>query len=370
MTGAGTPAAGPAPKPRGLVRRPAPSPAGDTAVGSGGELPIQAKRTIGQAGDALEVAADQVADRVLRAPDPSSPPPDRLTALRNLSAAWQATVGVVNAEHDPQRRVAAQQQQLDTIKPFIDQLRAFPASERFKDDGEPQVVDNAVAAFQLAAAMEAHGQLGDPSAETAARKAGALPSGEWCGAFAYEHLHGGGLDPEFRGATEGTEGLVGIFTYRDGSQWIWSGTEWLHTADYHTQRGSRRAFTQVGAAPDPKSLDIRPGDIVLIDNYRGTRPDHIRTCVAYDPTTGDLTSVGGNEGTNTPNHAQIGEGTTQVQDNTAPVVATGAKASRLFGFGRWSAVDFETHNYSHEATRPPRPPAGVTLPPKPSSGGS
>ena len=67
MTGAGAPAAGPAPKPKGPVRRPAPSPTG----GTGGKLPLQAKLTVGHANDALEAEADGVADRVMRMAEPA-----------------------------------------------------------------------------------------------------------------------------------------------------------------------------------------------------------------------------------------------------------------------------------------------------------
>jgi hypothetical protein len=280
--------------------------------------------------------------------------------LARISAERRRLLPTVEAEHTPDGRLRAQQAMIDALAPLLDRAATFPADTRWEHP-DRGVVDDVLAAVQLRGAMHAHSRLGDQNAETEARKQAGLPEGQWCGAFAFTHASSAGLDRDLAGDTLSTgpgQGLDNLFTYKDARRWIWTGADWRGTREYHEERGSVRRFSLVPASPDPASLDIRPGDIVLKDNARGTFADHITTCATYDASTGRLTTVGGNEGSGTLNKAGVGEGTVDIGANPAAqtVAEGGRKPTRVFAVGRWSLVDFEDHVFSTSRTRPTQPP--------------
>jgi hypothetical protein len=232
-----------------------------------------------------------------------------------------------------------------------------------------------------------------PSAEARARAGGNLPgSADWCGAFAMSMQRQSGATPDIAGLMQGTEGVIALLTY-GAHHWIEVDGAWLEVERYHDlRRQSRRFWREIDGTTDQhdaQRFDIRPGDIVLIDRARGTRPDHIAMVRSYDPTTGMLVTVGGNEGSTHPVHVSGARDLahnpravehprarrlTALQQREAGAVGpplTGEeqaelailrpevtawdrehKPSRVFGWGRLSIVDYEIHPY--RLTAPPR----------------
>jgi hypothetical protein len=194
---------------------------------------------------------------------------------------------------------------------------------------------------------------------------------EWCGAFASMELMQGGLDRNWPGhlvntAPAAAGNLDGLFLYLDRVE-IKVGDQWQDLATYHVDRGSSRRFevlpgggdrwdadtsafqpkgpaTRLGQINSLADLDAQPGDIVLIDNNKGTYGDHITMCRSYDASTHTLWTIGGNEGDAHPVNASA---PWALDQNPAPAFAAkyGEKSSRVYAVGRFSAVDFEVHTY-------------------------
>ena len=234
-----------------------------------------------------------------------------------------------------------------------------------------------------------------PNAEARARAGGVLPgNADWCGAFAMSMQRQSGATPQIAGFMQGTEGVISLLSYRT-RHWIQTGGAWSEVEAFHTtERNSRRFWREIDPTSErhnPADFDIRPGDIVLMDLVRGTRPDHIAMVRSYDRTTGTLVTVGGNEGTLHPVHvsgprnltdnpravehprarrltelqqaasaASAGRGPALTDAQRAELTELGPiitawdaqhKPSRVFGWGRLSLVDYETHPY--RLTAPP-----------------
>ena len=137
------------------------------------------------------------------------------------------------------------------------------------------------------------------------------------------------------------------------------------------------------------SLDIRPGDLVLIDHSGTGEADHIVMAHSYDMTTNTLMTIGGNDGgyevDTSPAHAApkgesqatrekrermeaasgqplraptsghgVGVSSYDLDDSPDPVTLKGKTRVRIYGIGRPSIVDFEDHRYdSTSAKHPP-----------------
>ena len=234
-----------------------------------------------------------------------------------------------------------------------------------------------------------------PNAEARARAGGRLPGdADWCGAFAMSMQRQSGATPELAAFMQGTEGVISLLRY-GAHHWIQVGGAWMEVERYHDQeRHSRRSWREIDPAAehhDPRAFDIRPGDVVLLDLQRGTRPDHIAMVRSYDPGTGTLVTVGGNEGALHPVHVSgprnVAENPRAVEHPRArrltdlmrleadaraggralteaertelaelrtivPAWDARNKPSRVFGWGRLSLVDYETHPY--RVTAPPQ----------------
>jgi len=131
---------------------------------------------------------------------------------------------------------------------------------------------------------------------------------DWCGMFAAAHMfRGGGLDEELRAGFLHTTNVLDFFQYQQKAnaarapKSIWADGSWHDLRTYHGARGSLRKWTTraaITSAMEAKSpLDIRPGDVVLID-HRGNRksPQHITMVESYDPSTQTLVTIEGNTG--------------------------------------------------------------------------
>jgi hypothetical protein len=159
-------------------------------------------------------------------------------------------------------------------------------------------------------------------------------------------------------------GIDGFFQYLPALLIKVGPDTWKDVRAYHEERGSLRRFQVLpasGAAFDSDTrkyeksdrrggmvdsldtLDIQPGDLVMIDRAKGTFGDHIAMCRAYDSSTHHLWTIGGNEGAAHPVNVS---GMWDLDSNPAPVsVAGDAKHARVYAVARFSAVDFETHMY-------------------------
>lgn len=220
---------------------------------------------------------------------------------------------------------------------------------------------------------------------------------DWCGIFVGAHLfRSSGIDEELRSGYYHVKNILDIFQYKQASnadrspRSIFADGQWWDLKAYHGARGSLRKWTtrdQVAAALlKDQPLDIRPGDVVLIDHSGGNDPGHITMVESYDASTRMLTTIEGNtRGIRPDSKGQaetVGEDgeafkqQTQAYDTVAvhqrdltttsketrkkfaggtPAAASpkGAYHARegytLFGVGRPSIVDFEEHEYAARA---------------------
>jgi hypothetical protein len=175
-----------------------------------------------------------------------------------------------------------------------------------------------------------------------------LEQANWCGAFAALLSERAGANPANSHLLNHESPLRSTFSY-GVSQKIEVDGQVLDVKAYHSARGSMRSVVKFpDVIKDPESIDLQPGDIVLLDNARGLDPDHIQTCVFYNNHTGMLTTVGGNEGSGKAEVTVVNKGSRDLREQQAPNDVTktdGPKHVRVWGRARWSIVDFEPHVY-------------------------
>ncbi len=220
---------------------------------------------------------------------------------------------------------------------------------------------------------------------------------DWCGMFVGASLvRGGGLDEELRAGMLHTDNVQSYFKYVGGTRTpksIWADGEWHDLKTYHGGRGAVRGWqdrasvtaTMEGGA----ALDVRPGDVVLIDHGgNSSSPQHITMVESYDAETKQLTTIEGNTSGIRPASdgkvEQVGDDGTHYKENKSGLDGSGlhtrdmtnmskgsrethadqhaanmanyngrpkgsykgTKGSTVFGVGRPSAVDFEEHEYA------------------------
>jgi hypothetical protein len=224
---------------------------------------------------------------------------------------------------------------------------------------------------------------------------------DWCGMFVGASLfRGGGLDEELRAGMLHTSNVLDYFQYTQVAnagrvpKSIWADGEWHDLKTYHATRGSTRTWQSRGAVTAVMegggALDVRPGDVVLID-HKGNKPSpqHITMVESYDPATHQLVTIEGNTGgiragadgkvgdagdghhkTNATGRDGSGLHTRDMTNMSAKSREThaeahaanmarhastpkgayrGTKGATVFGIGRPSAVDFEEHQYATRA---------------------
>ena len=283
--------------------------------------------------------------------------------------------------------------------PRLAEIRSLSGGQPDRWHHPERVVEDALlAAIQLEAVYRAEGQLGHVTeAHTAAANAcGMSLTDDWCGFFVATAYMQSNLDADLRGGFFHTENVVDYFRYDYArvnlsriKKWIWADDAWHDIRTYHEGRGSLRQWIDAAAiqAGGGEGLDIRSGDVVLIDNRGTDRPDHIAMVDSYDPTTHALFTIGGNDSGYTvdpnPAHpAPAGESAADATKRQSVEAATGQNLvpgtgggvgfgvqdlgnqpatnrprARVFGIGRPSIVDFEDHYY--DATSVEHPPAAA-----------
>jgi hypothetical protein len=254
----------------------------------------------------------------------------------------------------------------EQCSPWLDVLMAGHAEYRY-EHFDHAVQDSVLAAVQLHSALRGLGKIGHrAAAEKEARGVSNLPTGAWCGAFAYTQAKlSGGLGSQTRAAMQGVTGIEMAMAYKDDPYekkpgWIWAFDHWMTIAAYHAARGSLRQYIKVGNGAPP---EIRPGDIVIIDNEGADSGDHITTAISSD---GDnLHTVGGNQGSDSAwDEKGVSDNRKKLSKNPAAKNVSKAgvqrteKPDRVFAVGRWSIVDYEQHVYHYSVKEPPAPSAG------------
>ena len=211
---------------------------------------------------------------------------------------------------------------------------------------------------------------------------------DWCGFFAMENYMLSNLDKDLKRGFFHVDNVEDYFNYKYAfgewkyprvMKWIYAEDDWHDLRDYHAARGSERTWLTHADIADGGSLDIRPGDIALIDHSGSKAADHIVMVHSYDMTTNTLFTIGGNDGgyivdtratPTAPKGSRRRRGQArEPRGRDRPAAAAGGSEGhvgvgshdldskgrvRIYGIGRPSIVDFEDHRYdSTDAKRPP-----------------
>jgi len=293
--------------------------------------------------------------------------------------------------------------------PLLAEIRRHVTNpaQRFQHP-DATVQDAVLAAVQLEVVANAEGDLADPAEahKRAYKAAGMAASFDWCGFFAMENYLQSDLDADLKRGFFHVTNVEHYFTYRYAfgerkhtrvMKWIYAEDAWHDLRDYHTARGSLRNWTDAATIDAGGALDIRAGDIVLIDHSGSGAADHIVMVHSYDPATNLLFTIGGNDGgyevdtaaTHTAPRGEseaarskrerleattgqplrpggrgghVGVGSFDLDDQPSNDEAQRARARdrrrvRIYGIGRPSIVDFEEHRYDSTDRR--RPPAAA-----------
>jgi hypothetical protein len=246
--------------------------------------------------------------------------------------------------------------------------------------------DAVLAAVQLQAATDAQGELEADFKTVRERvtKASSMPvSSEWCGMFSGDHLIKASLDDDLRHGFLSTYSLVDFFSYRYDQfpervrKWIWDDDGWQELKAHHTARGALRRWLPRSEMSAGGALDIRPGDVVLIDPDRTGMADHIVLAQSYDPTTNTLITIGGNDSGYVLMGPKDKEPAADAKRDTAEeatglelkpggggkvavgvhqVTPDGKTPAVVYGVGRPSLVDLEERTYAFKPLDKPPPP--------------
>jgi hypothetical protein len=315
---------------------------------------------------------------------------ERIAAIRDtyaerLAAARTGTPDDASHNLAGTNAVETLETAMDTeCTPYLDALMHGDPRARYTYDGTDTAITGKVfEAVRLHAMRRGVAQIGHrDAAETEARREGGVAEGSWCGAFAYtQGQEAGGMDSYWSENMAGTPGIMAALAYGHmATLYLWVDGAWVGLRDYHDRRGSLRHYQTVQrAAP---AMGIQAGDLALIDNAKGTQPDHIATVIAFDGRY--VTLVGGNQGSEsrtdesgvsrsdhgfdlqqnpTPFDARATDPTTHNRiDAPDPALAATKRAhTRIHGFGRWSVVDYERHIYRRSPRPPTTPPTAAEL---------
>ena len=192
--------------------------------------------------------------------------------------------------------------------PLLADIRRFATSPATRFQHPDATVSDAVlAAIQLEVIANAEGDLADPAEahERSWRAAGMAASFDWCGFFAMENYMQSNLDSDLKRGFFHVTNVEHYFTYRYAfgerkhtrvMKWIYAEDSWHDLQEYHTTRGSVRTWIDAAAIEGGGALDIRAGDLVLIDHSGSGAADHIVMVHSFDMTTNTLFTIGGNDG--------------------------------------------------------------------------
>lgn len=194
----------------------------------------------------------------------------------------------------------------------------------------------------------------------------------WCGMFVAASYARAGLCKALRKGFYEVTNVRDYFTYAYHERtpgWVWdpAADAWRPMRAYHVERGAPRQWLDHDAIAkaDLAALDIRPGDVALIDHQGDGKPDHITLVEGYDPKTGVLVTLEGNgagqiaksvnpDGSVVEGHADADAAVRNRRDLADP-----KQRKKIYGVGRLSAVDFEALEYQHAHGTPTAPPGAT-----------
>jgi hypothetical protein len=197
---------------------------------------------------------------------------------------------------------------------------------------------------------------------------------DWCGMFVAACYFHAGLDRELRSGFWYTDNVRAHFTYGYGSRvprWAWDAAEgrWRKLRELHEARGSIRRWLERDALQlgDLAALDIRPGDVAVVDTHGDGKAHHIALVERYDAATGVLVTLEGNATGKVPAGIDA-DGNILEGDANGPSVVRNRrdlelpeKRKRVIGVGRPSAVDFAPGDYKASDLKPSQPPESVRV---------
>ncbi|MEA2169261.1 MAG: hypothetical protein QOF76_2561, partial [Solirubrobacteraceae bacterium] len=239
-------------------------------------------------------------------PAPATPP----AAPPASSAAGAAGAGgVPQADLD---RYAAQRRQAETLRtfdaPHLTALRRITTGRANRWlHPLPAVQDSVLAAFGLEAVGAAEGEVragvdASTGNNESADHAGMDRSLNWCGFYALFAYRVADIPERMRSALFHVDNVNNLFNYvnsdRTPAQMIENGAA-VSLETYHQNvRGSRRRWwgAETLRTTPAAQLDMRAGDIVLLDNGGAPGPNHIQVVRSWDPQTRVLFTVDGNGG--------------------------------------------------------------------------
>lgn len=236
---------------------------------------------------------------------------------------------------------------------------------------DPKVQDAVLAALQLDAVFNAESDLDLPTAEahTAAYQDAQMTSThDWCGFFAARQYVRSNLDRDLRKGLFHVNNVEDYFNYNYErsnriKKWIYVENSWKEIKDYHRSRGSNRKWLNHQEV-QVSGLDIRSGDIVVLDHQGDGTGDHIVMAHSWDPLTNILITIGGNDSgyqiVSNSSQSNLNTQDTErqrLEDSTGRSLRPGNNGGhvgvrivrpevQVHGIGRPSIIDFEDHIYS------------------------
>lgn len=303
--------------------------------------------------------------------------------MERLARGRQTLFAAMRAAKDEQERRRRTMALRAFDAPWLAKLRALGTDKRHPD---PDVQDMVLAALQLEAIATAEGVLRDPAnAASITKNAVGMNDDrlkvkyDWCGFFAVDKFIKSNLDRELKSGYFSVGDVYDSFGYVYGDRvkrWIHADGAWHELREYHKLRGAERQWLTADEMECRERLDIRPGDVALVDHSWGGRGDHIVMVHSFDPQTRVLHTIGGNDsglqvdtrkGTHAPANARQG----RLEDATGTGLRTYRKGDervgmreydlahqpditerdgkydkvRIAAIGRPSIVDFENHRY-------------------------
>lgn len=197
---------------------------------------------------------------------------------------------------------------------------------------------------------------------------------DWCGMFVATALFRAGLTKRLRAGFWHTTNVEHFFTYHYEERvprWAWDEARgaWRTLLELHRERAETRTWIdrKAAAQADLATLDVAPGDVVLIDHQGDGKPDHITLVERYDAATGVLVTLEGNArgkvaaGVDIDGNVIEGDAASDSVVRVTRDLRVARERKRIYGIGRLSALDFAGLEYGPTELRPTKPPAAVRV---------
>jgi hypothetical protein len=169
---------------------------------------------------------------------------------------------------------------------------------------DPRVQEAILSALQLEAVGALEDDFADPARAGGVHHASGAyarmgDSFDWCGFTALYSYRFAGMPERLRASLFHVLNVEALFRYQNTERTptgiLLDGTVHdLH--DYHRSRSSERKWTSAADIEAGHALDLRPGDVVLVDHSGTAGADHIQMVRSWDPATQLLFTIDGNGG--------------------------------------------------------------------------